>query len=119
LFFFVNQRYFKHFVDHTNEIILLADSDLYAVISYLRNKRSILLPLNKIWVQEPIKEKFLWLLKEYLGISVLEHLIDNRVRIFRTKNELFTANTPDKMNIVSIWTEDIVFAKKLAMILNV
>jgi len=92
---------------------------LYAVISYLRNKRSILLSLNKIWVQEPIKEKFLWLVKEYLGISVLEHLIDNCICIFRTKKELFTTNTPDKMNIVSIWTEDIVFAKKLAMILNV
>jgi len=57
--------------------------------------------------------------KEYLGISVMEYLIDNRIRIFRTKNDLFTANTPDKMNIVSIWTEDIIFAKKLAMILNV
>ncbi|XP_011707446.1 PREDICTED: uncharacterized protein LOC105462506 isoform X2 [Wasmannia auropunctata] len=100
--------------NHTNEIILLADSDLYAVISYLRNKKYISSSLNKIWVQEPIREKYLWLMKEYLKDS-----INYPIRIFRTKNELFTpASTSYKMNSISIWTEDIVFAKNLAMSLN-
>ncbi|XP_024883465.1 uncharacterized protein LOC112462106 isoform X1 [Temnothorax curvispinosus] len=99
---------------HTNEIILLGDADLYAVIGYLRNRKSIfdLIPsVNKVWVQEPIKEKFLWLVKEYVEYSF-------PIYTFRTKNELFTARTPNEINIVSIWTEDIVFAKNLAMSLN-
>lgn len=87
------------------------DSDLYAVIRYLKNRKY--LSINKVWVQEPIKEKFSWLMKKYL-----EH-IDLPIYIFRTKKELLTASIPYKMNIVSIWTEDIVFAKNLAMSLNV
>lgn len=94
-----------------NEIILLDDSDLYAVIRYLKNKK--FLPINKVWVQEPIKEKFSWLMKEYL------ESIDLPIYTFRTKKELLTDSTPNKINIVSIWTEDVVFAKNLAMSLNV
>lgn len=87
------------------------DSDLYAVIRYLKNIK--FLSINKVWVQESIKEKFSWLMKEYLAD------IDLPINIFRTKKELLTAGIPKKMNIVSIWTEDIVFAKNLAMSLNV
>ncbi|XP_011700263.1 PREDICTED: uncharacterized protein LOC105457345 [Wasmannia auropunctata] len=105
---------FSGATNHNNEIIVLADSDLYAVISYFRNKKYVLSFLNKIWVQEPIKEKFLWLMKEYL-----EDLIDYPIYTFRKKKELFTkAGTSKKINIISIWTEDIVFAKNLAMSLN-
>jgi len=98
---------------YTNEIILLADADLYAVINYFRIE--LPLHLNKIWIQEPIKEKFLWLMKEYFGMSNLK----SDINTFRTKNELFTAGIPNKMKIVSIWTEDIIFAKNLATSLNV
>ncbi|XP_012064110.1 PREDICTED: uncharacterized protein LOC105627437 [Atta cephalotes] len=99
-------------ISYTNEIILLADADLYAVINYFRIE--LPLHLNKIWIQEPIKEKFLWLMEEYFGMSNLR----SDINTFRTKNELFTAGIPNKMKIVSIWTEDIVFAKNLATSLN-
>ncbi|XP_036144802.1 uncharacterized protein LOC105836166 isoform X2 [Monomorium pharaonis] len=91
-----------------NEMIVLEDSDLYAVISYLKNRKSVLLSLNKISIQELIKDKFLWLMEEYLQY-------DCDIHTFRTRNELFTPCIPDEMNIVSIWTEDIVFAKNLAI----
>ncbi|XP_011160878.2 uncharacterized protein LOC105196565 isoform X1 [Solenopsis invicta] len=95
-----------------NEMIILRDSDLYAVISYFRYRKSILNSLNKIWVQESIIAKFLWLIKEYWPVT-FTHSDD--IHTFRTKNELFTAIIPDQINIISIWTEDIVFAKNLAM----
>jgi len=95
---------------YTTELILLADSDLNAVITYL--KRTFYKYINKIWVQQSIEQKFLWLVKEYLED------FDISIRIFRTKKELFTANISNKINFVSIWTEDIVFAKNLATSLN-
>lgn len=84
----------------------MADSDLYAVITYL--KRTFCKHINEIWVQQSIEQKFLWLVKEYLED------FDISIRIFRTKKDLFTSTIPDKINFVSIWTEDIVFAKNFA-----
>ncbi|XP_071567841.1 uncharacterized protein [Temnothorax nylanderi] len=98
---------------HTIGIILLADSDLFAFITcFIENND---LSLDQLCVQEPIKEKVFWLLRKYTNCDYED--IRN-IFLFRTKEELFTASTPDKINIVSIWTEDIVFAKNLAMSLN-
>lgn len=96
-------------------MILLEDSDLYAVISYLRiiySKQGHLFSFNKIWVQEFIKEKFLWLVKEYFENLTLP------ICVFQSRKELFT-NHENKMKIVSIWSEDIIAAKNLASSLNV
>ncbi|KAM0734670.1 Long-chain-aldehyde dehydrogenase [Formica fusca] len=107
-----------HLTDQSNEMILLEDSDLYAVISCLRviysqTNRGCAFPyLHKIWVQEFIKQKFLWLLQEYLENSIFP------IYVFRSKKELLTANIHHKMNIVSIWSEDIIAAKNLATSLN-
>ncbi|XP_011874328.1 PREDICTED: uncharacterized protein LOC105565609 isoform X2 [Vollenhovia emeryi] len=105
----------------TTEMILLGDSDLYAVIRCLKNTPEMLHDHNtKFWIQEPIKEKFLWLLKEYLLNDLKEDYSSCfPICTFRTTKELFTDKVrPYDMNIVSIWTEDIVFAKNLAMPLN-
>lgn len=97
-------------------MILLEDSDLYAAISYLRIKRNNMHYLNyikKIWIQERIKEKFLWLMEKYFKDQSIP------ICIFRSKQELFTLSTLDTVHIVSIWSEDIVVAKNLATSLNV
>ncbi|XP_024883489.1 uncharacterized protein LOC112462121 isoform X1 [Temnothorax curvispinosus] len=95
--------------NQTNEMILLEDSDVYAVISYLRIVGHS--HINKIWVQTPIKQKFLSLIKKY----------------FRPKNlpictwtsiEAFSSRTSCNMNIISIWSEDVGRAKYLATILD-
>lgn len=101
----------KFILDQSNEMILLEDSDLYAVISCLRITRSIF-PLYKIWVQEFIKEKFLWLVKEYFENLTFP------ICVFRSRKELLTAHVNRKMKIVSIWSEDIIAAKNLATSLN-
>ncbi|XP_071567832.1 uncharacterized protein [Temnothorax nylanderi] len=99
---------------HTNEIILLADSDLDAFFQcFVHINFNVFDSLDLIlWVQEPIKEKFFGLMKDYFTYDCED------IRIFRTKKELFTTRTADKLNIVSIWTEDIIFAKNLAISLN-
>ncbi|KAL6422600.1 hypothetical protein ACFW04_010677 [Cataglyphis niger] len=99
-------------------MILLEDSDLYAVISCLRiiysqaTDRGCFPYLHKIWVQEFIKQKFLWLVQEYFKNLTFP------IYVFRSRKELLTANVHHKMNIVSIWSEDIIAAKNLATSLN-
>lgn len=93
------------------EIILLADSDLYAVIKYLKISESIR-NLSKIWVPEPIKGNFL---------SLMYKTFDNfiyLIHIFKSKQELLTPPTSYEINITSIWSEDIVAAKNLATSLD-
>lgn len=110
---------FKICTDQSNEMILLEDSDLYAVISCLRiiysqtTDRGCFPYLHKIWVQEFIKQKFLWLVQEYFKNLTFP------IYVFRSRKELLTANVHHKMNIVSIWSEDIIAAKNLATSLNV
>lgn len=100
-------------------MILLEDSDLYAVIKYLKF-RSVFLNLNKISVQESIVQTFEWHFKKYFGDS------DIPIHTFQSKQELLASlNTfkcnmnMNKINIVSIWSEDVVAAKNLAESLNV
>nr|XP_012217601.1 PREDICTED: LOW QUALITY PROTEIN: uncharacterized protein LOC105669303 [Linepithema humile] len=95
-----------------NEMILLQDSDLYAVISYLMITRKI--SLNKIWVQEQIQETFLSLLNKNF------HHSDFPIHVFQFKEDLLTTRKNDcSLNITSIWSENIVAAKNLAFSLNV
>ncbi|XP_024883464.1 uncharacterized protein LOC112462105 isoform X2 [Temnothorax curvispinosus] len=98
----------------TQTVIILADSDLYAFITYYKY---VGMSISRIWVQDPIKEKFLWLMNNIGGIGNIQDIWD--ICTFRTKEELYiacwTAWTADEMNIISIWTEDIAFAKNLAM----
>lgn len=100
----------KFATDPFNEMILLEDSDLYAVISYFRVIDSSLFYLHKIWIQECIKEKFLWLIKEYFKDLTFP------INVFRSRKELLTA--PYKSKIISIWSEDIIAAKNLATSLH-
>ncbi|CAL1687933.1 unnamed protein product [Lasius platythorax] len=99
-------------------MIIFEDSDLHAVINYLKFKR-VVSCLNKIWVQKSIIQTFMWYFKKYVG-----HL-DVPIQIFQSKQELLTPITSkcnvDKenvLNIVSIWSEDVIAAKNLARSLN-
>ncbi|XP_018366345.1 PREDICTED: uncharacterized protein LOC108763338 [Trachymyrmex cornetzi] len=95
----------------TIEIILLDDSDLYAVIKYLKiseNSRN----LSKIWVLESIKCNFLSLV--YKTFSNFTDVI----RVFKSKQELLTPPISYEINVTSIWSEDIAAAKNLAASLD-
>lgn len=99
-------------------MILLEDSDLYAVINCLKLRR-VLSDLSKIWIQESIIQTFTWHFKKCFGT------LNIPIHIFQSKQELLALNTfkcniiMTEMNIMSIWSEDIVAAKTLAESLNV
>lgn len=102
------------FIDQNIEMILLEESDLYAVIYYLKIKNTMF-SLKKIWVQESIKQAFQWHIKKYFG-----HL-NFPIYIFLSKEELlksenfFAERRIYEIRILSIWSEDIVAARNLAM----
>ncbi|KYQ50705.1 hypothetical protein ALC60_10203, partial [Trachymyrmex zeteki] len=95
------------FIYYTTEMIVFEDSDLYAIITYLKIKPCFLLQMKKIFIQESVKQKFLWL----IFIVVLP------IFIFHSRNELFTSckDFLSSFNIMSIWSEDSISAKTLAM----
>ncbi|XP_071628587.1 uncharacterized protein [Temnothorax longispinosus] len=102
------------------EMIVLDDSDLHAVISYLRITPSLLLKIRKIFVQESIKQKFLWILKK--NFQNFYTFLDLHISTFRTRKELhslplYTVNLAS-IKMVSIWSEDITAAKELASTLR-
>ncbi|XP_029675901.1 uncharacterized protein LOC115243228 isoform X2 [Formica exsecta] len=106
-------NHYKEVICPNIKMILLEDSDLYAVINCLKT-RNVLFQLDKIWVQESIKQTFAWYLKKYF-----EYLHIN-FYTFRSRQELLTLNTSTySVHIVSIWSEDIIAAKNLAESLNV
>lgn len=95
-------------------MIILEDSDLYAVINCLMIMDNSC--VNKIWIQESIRQKFLKLIKKNLNYFKCP------IHILRSQQELLlTFNTPRKstMSTISIWSEDIVTAKNLASCLDV
>lgn len=94
-------------------MILLEDSDLYAVINCLMIIDDS--NLNKIWIQESIKQKFLVLSQKYLNC------LKCSLYTFRSQKELLTLGTPHGsiMSTISIWSEDVVAAKNLASCLDV
>lgn len=100
-----------------NEMILLEDADLYAVVSCLKMTTAKYHSTGmKIWVQQFIKEKFLLLKEKYLKDQEIS------VCAFKSTKDLpslFTLFTFDAINIISIWSEDIVVATNLAESLNV
>jgi len=92
-------------------MIILEDSDLYAVINCLIITNHF--PLHKIWVQKRVNEKFVWLMKNYR--SELSITIDT----FQSVKDIQFLPCDDIINIISIWSEDIVAAKNLALSINV
>ncbi|XP_029675899.1 uncharacterized protein LOC115243228 isoform X1 [Formica exsecta] len=103
---------------HMEIMILLEDSDLHAVINCLKFK-NIMYSLDKIWVQESIAQTFMWHFKKCFG------RLDVPICIFQSKQELITCSASvwsiymeNIMNIVSIWSEDVIAAKNLAGTLN-
>ncbi|XP_018305978.1 uncharacterized protein [Mycetomoellerius zeteki] len=93
-----------------NEMIILEDSDLYAVINCLIITDHF--PLYKIWVQKRVHEKFVWLMKNYR--STLSITIDT----FQSVKDIQFLPYDNIISIVSIWSEDIVAAKNLALSIN-
>lgn len=92
-------------------MILFEESDLYAVIYYLKIKH-IVSTLKIIWVQESIKQAFKWHIKKYLT-----HF-DIPICIFQSKQDLLTLENISifsEIKILSIWSEDIVGARNFAM----
>ncbi|KYN02201.1 hypothetical protein ALC62_06984, partial [Cyphomyrmex costatus] len=96
------------------EMIVFEDSDLYAVITYLKITPCFLLRVKKIFIQESIKQKFLWLLEKNCRYFSTVNL---PIFIFRLTNELFThcKDFSSCFNMMSIWSENITSAKVLAM----
>lgn len=113
-------NHFNIYIAHQIEtMILLEDSDLHAVINCLKFK-SIMCSLHKIWIQESIAQTFMWYFKKCFGCLYIS------IHIFQSKQELITCNASkwninmeNKINIISIWSEDIIAAKNLARTLNV
>ncbi|XP_072764499.1 uncharacterized protein [Anoplolepis gracilipes] len=105
--------YFKIMTEDSsqyNEMILLEDSDLYAVINCLKIIDYSF--LSKIWIQESIKQKFLILVNKYF-----KDRLKCSICTFRVPEKLVINGTPRKstlMSTISIWSEDTVAAKKLA-----
>ncbi|XP_071555926.1 uncharacterized protein [Temnothorax nylanderi] len=98
------------------EIIVLEDSDMYAVINCLIITDKCL--LHKIWVQEQVKEKFVWLMKRhYSDITAYEEML-LIIDTFQLFKDIQLHECATDINIVSIWSEDIVAAKNLALSLN-
>lgn len=93
-------------------MIILKDSDLYAVINCL--KISYCMSVQKIWIQEQVREKFLWLMKYY-------HNLDFSIPIhtFQLMKDIEFHVGRHTVHTVSIWSEDIVAAKNFALSLNV
>lgn len=96
-------------------MILLEDSDLYAVINCLMIIDNF--NLSKIWIQESIRQKFLMFSQKYLNC------LKCSIYTFRSQEELLIlTSTPPHgsiMSTISIWSEDIITAKNLASYLNV
>ncbi|XP_025075152.1 uncharacterized protein LOC105431217 isoform X5 [Pogonomyrmex barbatus] len=90
-------------------MILLEDSDLHAVISYLKIIEHS--HVNKIWIQISIKHKFEMLMKKHFRLK------DFSIQIFRSFEHL-SSHTSCNINVTSIWSENIACAKKLATELN-
>ncbi|XP_011865972.1 PREDICTED: uncharacterized protein LOC105560987 [Vollenhovia emeryi] len=91
------------------EMIILEDSDLYAAVNFLKLTDNY--SLNKIWVQDQVKEKFLWIMKRHsvlFTIDTFQSLKDIQPHV---------CDNPT-ISIVSIWSEDIVTARNLASSLN-
>lgn len=97
-------------LNQANEMIILEDSDLHAVINCLMIIDNSC--LSKIWIQKSIKQEFLIFEKKYLN-----YFIKCPIGIFQSQQELLTISTPRKciMSMISIWSEDIVAAKNLAL----
>ncbi|XP_029176417.1 uncharacterized protein LOC114944596 [Nylanderia fulva] len=94
------------------DMILLEDSDLYAVINCLKFK-SVMNVVSKILIQESIMQTFMWYCKKYFKYDFVE------LKTFQSLKDLLTLNDisickSDTVNIVSIWSEDIIAAKNLA-----
>ncbi|KAL6429063.1 hypothetical protein ACFW04_008095 [Cataglyphis niger] len=102
------------FLEHqSNNMILLEDSDLYAVINCLMIIDDF--NLIEIWIQESIKQKFLVLSQKYLNC------LKCSICTFRSQKELLTlisTSHNNTMSIISIWSEDVVAAKNLASCLD-
>ncbi|KYN30924.1 hypothetical protein ALC56_14736 [Trachymyrmex septentrionalis] len=103
-----------NYLYYTIEMIVFEDSDLYAIITYLKIKSYILLQIKKIFIQESVKQKFLWLLEK--NNKHLLH-VDLPLLTFHSKNELVTycKDFLTHFSMMSIWSEDITSAKTLAM----
>ncbi|KAL6255114.1 hypothetical protein P5V15_013444 [Pogonomyrmex californicus] len=97
-----------------SEMIILEDSDLYAIINCLKITECY--PLYKIWVQEPVIEKFLWLTKKYNNLD-----LSSSVDTFQSLKDIklcICNNFSKNLSIVSMWSENIVAAKNFALSLN-
>jgi len=91
------------------------DSDLYAIISYLKIKPSFLSKIKKIFVEKSIEQEFLWLTEKNF-----QYVFKNLpISIFYSRKDLLTYSSSPNFNMISIWSEDITSAKALAMMLRV
>ncbi|KYN08505.1 hypothetical protein ALC62_00489 [Cyphomyrmex costatus] len=94
-------------------MVILEDSDLHAVINCLMITAEQF-PLHKIWVQERVSEKLLWLMKSFhfeLSVTIDTFQSVKDIQFYQPKRCV-------NVTIISIWSEDIVAAKNLALSLK-
>ncbi|XP_036138371.1 uncharacterized protein LOC114254698 isoform X1 [Monomorium pharaonis] len=113
---------FLIYIEYITKMIVFEDSDLYAFISYLKIKSYLLLKVHRIMVQESIKKKFQWLLTQSFNYFPI---VDSIIVVFHSMEELLDISKDfqdlsefPNLSLMSIWLEDIVAAKILAMKLN-
>ncbi|XP_072751757.1 uncharacterized protein [Anoplolepis gracilipes] len=96
------------------EMILLEEADLYAVINCL--KIEDVSSLSKIWVHESIKQTFqLHIMKCFEDFSVPIHIFQSKRELLRNINGFEILLKYSQIRILSMWSEDIVTARNLAM----
>ncbi|XP_043282983.1 uncharacterized protein [Venturia canescens] len=103
-------------------MIVMADADLYSVIGTLTSERvgkrdyldRPLWYLKKIWIQEPIKDKFVDLIDE-LQIKDDTSSIKSMLHAFRNRDEVLQ-NLGKEIHVkaFSIWSSNVVTAKNMA-----
>ncbi|XP_011641363.1 uncharacterized protein LOC105429849 isoform X2 [Pogonomyrmex barbatus] len=103
---------FFHEYEHICEMIILKDSDLHAIINCLKITENY--NFIKIWVQEPVIKKFLWFTKKYNNLD-----LSSSIHTFQSLKDIkLCAYNDFSINIVSIWSENILAAKNFALSLN-
>ncbi|XP_043464825.1 uncharacterized protein LOC122500132 [Leptopilina heterotoma] len=96
-------------------VIILSDSDLDTVVSFLASvtERPCVWKISAVYIQESIEKKFAQLYKEKKTKDSVN--IDKILTIFRFKEEISSKIKDNHWDAISIWTENVLSAKHYVM----